>query len=311
MSTIHVPLRVIFSLAISMCIAASAYAFSPDTPLPSVSEAMSDSLAIAPSNADASVNLSGASALVLCVSCGEDEEKGAARPQTLCPIMGLPVNKELHVDVRGQRIYVCCPGCVAPVRKDPDAALATLHDRNEYAESLQTMCPVMNAPISKEMFVEYKGRRIYVCCPPCIETIQADPARYAAIVAGDDPEKNDAPKQRDGASAATGSVTPTPPAPGAASTAKDTEPAASTSTDDGAESSSESTAPLPRPQTRCPIMDNPVTPGTSAHVDAKGYRIYICCPPCRAKVEADPDAALAAIRARGEEPEPLPVGTAD
>lgn len=258
----------------------------------SVEGVMGEGIQVDQQAASLPASLSSASGLVSCIDCGGDhgEEDGATHPQALCPIMGLPVNKELHADVRGQRIYVCCPGCVAPVRNNPEAALATLGDRNEYAESLQTMCPVMNAPINKEMFVEYKGRRIYVCCPPCIETIQADPARYAAIIAGDDPDAADAPK--DGGNAASPTEEATPPATDAAATSGNPDGSANTPA---------------RPQTRCPIMDAPVTPGTSAHVDVKGYRIYICCPPCRAKVEADPDASLAAIRARGEEPEPLPL----
>jgi len=40
--------------------------------------------------------------------------------QTTCPVMkGSPINKNKYVDFEGKRIYVCCGGCVATVKKDP------------------------------------------------------------------------------------------------------------------------------------------------------------------------------------------------
>lgn len=40
--------------------------------------------------------------------------------QTTCPVMeGGKINKKLYVDANGKRIYVCCGGCIAEVKKDP------------------------------------------------------------------------------------------------------------------------------------------------------------------------------------------------
>ena len=39
--------------------------------------------------------------------------------QTLCPVMGNEVNKTLFVDYQGKRVYVCCMGCLADVKKNP------------------------------------------------------------------------------------------------------------------------------------------------------------------------------------------------
>ena len=44
----------------------------------------------------------------------------------------------------------------------------------------QTVCPVMGGKISKSLFVDAAGKRIYVCCAGCISTIEADPAKYIA-----------------------------------------------------------------------------------------------------------------------------------
>ncbi|NOZ21081.1 MAG: YHS domain-containing protein, partial [Planctomycetes bacterium] len=48
------------------------------------------------------------------------------RPQTICPVMGGKIDKNVHTDFQGQRIYFCCPGCVAKFKADPDKYLKNL-----------------------------------------------------------------------------------------------------------------------------------------------------------------------------------------
>jgi hypothetical protein len=64
----------------------------------------------------------------------------------------------------------------APV-KDPNAVAETKEALPE-----QTMCPVMEGPINKDIFTEYKGRKIYFCCPACIEAFTKDPEKYIGKV---------------------------------------------------------------------------------------------------------------------------------
>jgi YHS domain-containing protein len=42
----------------------------------------------------------------------------------------------------------------------------------------QTVCPVMGNAINKNLFMDYEGKRIYVCCPMCLPTLKKDPAKY-------------------------------------------------------------------------------------------------------------------------------------
>ena len=42
----------------------------------------------------------------------------------------------------------------------------------------QTLCPGMDQPINKELFVEYKGKKVYFCCPGCEETFAKAPEKY-------------------------------------------------------------------------------------------------------------------------------------
>lgn len=42
----------------------------------------------------------------------------------------------------------------------------------------QTICPVMGGKIDKTVFTDYKGKRVYFCCPGCIDTFNKDPEKY-------------------------------------------------------------------------------------------------------------------------------------
>lgn len=52
----------------------------------------------------------------------------------------------------------------------------------------QTTCPVMAGnPISKDIYVDYEGRRIYFCCAACPDMFRQDPEKYLAILDGRQP----------------------------------------------------------------------------------------------------------------------------
>lgn len=42
----------------------------------------------------------------------------------------------------------------------------------------QTTCPVLGGDINKDLYVVFKGKRIYVCCSDCIEVIKKNPEKY-------------------------------------------------------------------------------------------------------------------------------------
>jgi YHS domain-containing protein len=45
----------------------------------------------------------------------------------------------------------------------------------------QTMCPVMEGnKIDKNVFVEYKGKKVYFCCTSCKAIFEKDPEKYIA-----------------------------------------------------------------------------------------------------------------------------------
>ena len=46
----------------------------------------------------------------------------------------------------------------------------------------QTTCPIMGNPINKELFVEYKGKKVYFCCAGCIDKFKEDPEKYITFL---------------------------------------------------------------------------------------------------------------------------------
>ncbi len=67
---------------------------------------------------------------------------------------------------------------VAAARADGTAAPAAPAGTEVKAVKMQTKCPVMkNNDIDKKQYVDYDGKRIYVCCGGCIATIKKDPAK--------------------------------------------------------------------------------------------------------------------------------------
>lgn len=45
-------------------------------------------------------------------------------------------------------------------------------------ETEQTVCPVMEGKINKDLFTEYKGKKVYFCCPGCEAEFNKNPEKY-------------------------------------------------------------------------------------------------------------------------------------
>jgi YHS domain-containing protein len=60
------------------------------------------------------------------------------KPQTLCPVLGGQVNKQVYADYQRKRIYFCCSGCDAEFKKDPEKYIQKLEAEGVTLEK----CPV-------------------------------------------------------------------------------------------------------------------------------------------------------------------------
>ena len=57
-----------------------------------------------------------------------------------------------------------------------DEMKATIDEAQSRIE--QTICPVMGGKVVKDIFVEYKGQKVYFCCPGCEKSFNEDPEKY-------------------------------------------------------------------------------------------------------------------------------------
>lgn len=64
-----------------------------------------------------------------------ETKKSASKKQVNCPVMQrTPIDPALYIDVKGKRIYVCCKGCMAQVRGNPDKYIKRLEDKGVIIE---------------------------------------------------------------------------------------------------------------------------------------------------------------------------------
>lgn len=78
-----------------------------------------------------------------------EQAQAKKKKQTHCAVMRKnPINKNLYVDVKGKRIYVCCPGCIPKIKADPDKYIKQLE-----AEGIE----LEKAPKKEEPKADSKG----------------------------------------------------------------------------------------------------------------------------------------------------------
>jgi YHS domain-containing protein len=45
-------------------------------------------------------------------------------------------------------------------------------------ETNQLKCPVLSGSVNRNVYTDYQGKRIYFCCPPCIQEFKKNPDKY-------------------------------------------------------------------------------------------------------------------------------------
>jgi YHS domain-containing protein len=95
-----------------------------------------------------------------------DEAKKAVTNK-LCPVSGGPVSEKYRAEYKGQYVYVCCEGCLTEFKADPEKFVAKMSKEEREAIQTNELCPMSKEPISKDIWVEDSGRKVYFCCAGC------------------------------------------------------------------------------------------------------------------------------------------------
>ena len=144
-----------------------------------------------------------AAVILVTLSCAQDTQKAKRVEVTAeeigtkayCPVTGdsFTVHKQTPVvQYKGERYYMCCPGCDTEFQKDPERYIkqmeATEHHKTMVEPDMigaEVVCPVsgdrFHVSETTPVF-EYEGKKYYLCCPGCELEFKKDPEKYIELL---------------------------------------------------------------------------------------------------------------------------------
>ncbi|MBN2071587.1 MAG: hypothetical protein JW814_09045 [Candidatus Krumholzibacteriota bacterium] len=122
------------------------------------------------------------------VDAGSIETIGLKK-QTLCPVMGNPVDPKIFTDIQGQRVYFCCAMCIDQFRAAPGKYFEQARIDSVLFENIQTTCPISGDVIDRKFFTWYKGRGIYFCGEECKKIFDSDPEKQMGKLGKEEEKK--------------------------------------------------------------------------------------------------------------------------
>jgi len=115
-------------------------------------------------------------ALAPAVACADEAAPAVTVPSfanATCPIMGKPASLKLFVDTEMGRMYVCCPPCMAKIKKDVATAYKVAYPTTKKAGN--TVCPVTGKPLDdKAVTILLQGYEIGLSSADVIAAARAD-----------------------------------------------------------------------------------------------------------------------------------------
>ena len=93
---------------------------------------------------------------------------GEAECKALCPVSGKAANKEVAVDYKGGKVFLCCPGCPGAFSKDTAKYAAKANQQLVVTgQATQVGCPITGGKVNADTAVELCGVKVGFCCNGC------------------------------------------------------------------------------------------------------------------------------------------------
>ena len=89
-------------------------------------------------------------------------------------------SKHLKISILLTALLVICTIALMSCKKKPEPAAPEETKEISVAAVQQKICPVMAGPIDKDIYTDYKGRRVYFCCQACKTEFEKDPQEYVS-----------------------------------------------------------------------------------------------------------------------------------
>lgn len=237
-----------------------------------------------------------------------DADRVQISVQKICPVTGGELGSmgdPIKVQIGDQIAFLCCQGCVGKqVTAENWKAIQT------NIAAAQGTCPIMGKPVTADMkSTVVEGQQVFVCCPPCIEKIQADPkaalaqvnASYVSFVKAESQAKSDQlHASAQGICPVSGEKLGSMGAPIKVKVGDEVaflccKGCLGKQLDAAHWATAQSN--LAAAQGTCPVMGKPVDASMESVV-VNGRKIFVCCPPCIEKIKADPTAYVAKLDAQ-------------
>lgn len=225
--------------------------------------------------------------------------------QQICPVTGQALGSmgdPVPVTIEGQVIYLCCASCQSgEVNTDH---WQTIQSRLAKA---QGVCPIMEQPVDATMeSTVVDGTPVFVCCPPCIQKIEADAEgtmtkvhnRYRAFLASERQAELDRLHiAAQGICPVSGKKLDSMGDPVKVQVGEETAflcCQGCLSQEIQAEHWKTVQANLAQAQQVCLVTGRPIDASMDSIV-VSGRRVFACCPDCVAKIKAEPAAFAAKL----------------
>lgn len=112
--------------------------------------------------------------------------KGDRADLPKCPISGKPANLFVSTTTDDGPVYFCCAGCINTFKADAKGLADKVKAQREALAKLpkvQVACPVTGKPVSKKVFAEKDGHKVYFATDDAKAEYEKNPAQYAVKLA--------------------------------------------------------------------------------------------------------------------------------
>ena len=114
-------------------------------------------------------------AALACLALAAAEETAKLKvTNKKCPVSGGGVVEKYRAEYKGQWVYLCCQGCVDEFKANAESFVAKMSKEEQDLIKINDTCPVTKEAVSKTLFLEDDGRKVYFCCESCTAQYKKD-----------------------------------------------------------------------------------------------------------------------------------------
>jgi len=223
---------------------------------------------------------------------GHEAQSQEAGSQTVCPVMGKPIDKEVYADYEGQRVYFCCKKCAAKFQDFPDRYLFAMYQKGVAPENIQKTCPISGKELGADSpSVQVLNKTIRVCCPKCQAKVKADPVKYLDILEGRKAQ-SECPATWEPVDGETSAVIQGQKVQFCCAGC---DKKMKSDPDKYFTALARKGMVTEQAEMVCPLSGEEIKPGSGIPITWKGRRFWFCCEKCVAKFVQDPAKVLASL----------------